>query len=220
MTILVLTGLAEEARVITERDDVRVLTGVKALVELDQQPADVEAAVSWGTAGALTPYLGVGDVVILDSVIFDDESTELADRAWNLRLAKAYTAVRRVRGYSGPKEIAVDAASKGALAFKTHALTVDMGAYAVAQFAAKRGIPWVAVQGISDAWNQEIPSVASMSSTAGTSDGAPDVGRVLAGLGAHPDEIRPLIKVAATFFQAILGLERAYDHFQPWLCWR
>src|ERR1017187_9940130 len=63
--IYVLTGLSEEANVITDRDNVTVLTGIQARGNLDSIVGnDCEAMISFGTAGALRSEVKVGEVVL------------------------------------------------------------------------------------------------------------------------------------------------------------
>jgi nucleoside phosphorylase len=210
--IAVLTGLSEEADTVDQRDGVLVLTGFKALADMDALiPADCEAIISWGTSGSLTAAVPVGSVVILETVIDADGKAHDSDSAWRSRIVAAFPEIRIETGYSGPLEVATTAATKAALAAKYKVATVDMGAYAAAQFAEKRGIPWAAVQGISDAFDQTVPLADAMNA-----DGTADVQKAAQEIAADPDDIRGAVRVLETFEDAINGLARCYAAVGNW----
>jgi nucleoside phosphorylase len=211
--IAVLTGLSEEADTVDQRDGVLVLTGFKALADMDTLiPADCEAIISWGTAGSLTAAVPVGSIVILETVIDADGNAHDSDPAWRSRIVAAFPEIRIETGYSGPVEVATTAATKAALAAKYKVATVDMGAYACMQFAGRRNIPWAAVQGISDAFDQTVPLADAMNQ-----DGTADVQKAAQEIAADPDDIRGAVRVLETFEDAIDGLDRCYAAVGPWL---
>jgi adenosylhomocysteine nucleosidase len=226
--IYVLCGLSEEANVITDRNNVTVLTGIAARDNLDALVGnDCKAIISWGTAGALRPEVKVGEIVLpmfvaTDSGIACDPNEEWCNRILQAFKGGAVACPRRLGSYAGPVEIAATAAQKAALATR-HSMviyTVEMISYAVAELARKRGVPWIVVQGISDAYDQEIPP-ADLNAT--NPDGSPNIWDLVEGqygLAAHPDEIRGTIRAAATFEQAIRGLALAYSVIQPDFKWQ
>lgn len=215
--IAVLCGLTEEASVITERDNVTVITALNGIVNLDELiPADCEAVVSFGTAGSLSKDVPVGTVVLLNGV-FTENGTCWSNMEWNGRIMATYPAAVLAAGYSGPIEIAATPQQKAVLAARFPVKTVDMIAYAVAQFAARRKLPFVSIQGISDAFDQNIPKAAVFDAT--NPDGSPNIGPLVSDVEANPNDIGGLIKVAESFESAIKGLEEVYAAIQPWLAW-
>ena len=219
--ITALTGLTEEANVLAYSNDapndLLVLTGLKALTNLDTLvPADCEAIASWGTAGAVTPEVKVGSVIALVTVYTDGGKVYTADKEWMARIAKAFPEVITITGYSSPNEVATTAVLKAALATKYPVKTVDMGAYAVAEFAIKRGIPWVAIEGISDAFDQDVTTAAA---GAMNDDGSANISEIIRELGENPTEMRGLVRVTDSFTQAISGLQRCFFAIGSGLGW-
>jgi adenosylhomocysteine nucleosidase len=219
--IYVLTGLSEEANVITDRDNVTVMTGIPARANLDSIVGDdCEAMISFGTAGALRSEVKVGEVVLPLFIATPEGVAYTPNVKWQNRIFEAFKGgvvpcPRLVGGYSGPVELAATAAQKRSLANSSNMVyyTVDMISYAVARYANLKNVPWIAIQGISDAYDQDIPPI-DMQVT--SPDGSPNIGALIDGLFVNPNEIRGTIFAAETFGKAISGLEWAYSVMQPW----
>jgi adenosylhomocysteine nucleosidase len=206
--IAALTGLREEANTITDQWVVQVLTGLAAINDMDGLiPSDCEAIISWGTAGALTSDVKVGDVVAVQTVFTPDGAQHKADADWLQRIVDVFPEIKIRRGFSSSTEVAATAVTKASLAAKYPVSTVDMGAYAVAAFAEKRGISWAVIQGISDAYDQDIVKAAQ--------DGMGGIEAVIKDLVADPTELRGLVTVTETFTEAIYGLQRCYFALGP-----
>ncbi|HET7222879.1 MAG TPA: hypothetical protein VFI81_06765 [Rhodanobacteraceae bacterium] len=116
---------------------------------------------NWGVAGALSPDLAPGDVLIPDRIRYTHEDPGFAtDPDLNTHLVELLSASLRVhRGdlWSTPQPIATTA-DKQALAARSHALAVDMEAAPIAAVAARAKLPFVAVKAICDPVTRELPA--------------------------------------------------------------
>ncbi|HKB96265.1 MAG TPA: hypothetical protein VKB94_05410, partial [Rhizomicrobium sp.] len=87
MTILAVTGLAKEARIVGVAGVVAVAGGGDGeglAAKLNALHGDIRGVISIGLAGALSPHLNVGDVVIADQVMTGLEKWDCHE-AWRVR---------------------------------------------------------------------------------------------------------------------------------------
>jgi adenosylhomocysteine nucleosidase len=165
----------------------------------------VSALVSFGTAGALAPGLGAGDVVLGTAVLFDREIIE-ADRDWPSRLARKLDG--RVRVGQGKilhaEAVLASPADKSRLFLSTAALAVDMETAGVARAAAEHGLPWLAIRAIVDAQGVSIPRLALDALSA---SGRPRLGNLLAGIARAPAGIPRLLRLGRDFHAARSALK-------------
>ncbi len=92
--------------------------------------------ISAGYAGALSPDVGIGDLVVDTAV---QEWRELAQRAGH-QLGRVATV----------DHVITTIAQRRELAARTGALAVDMESSAVAEVAVRRGLPWASVRAVTD----------------------------------------------------------------------
>ena len=88
MTILAVTGLAKEAKIAGIAGVVAVAGGGDSIsleAKLNALHGDIRGVISIGLAGALSPLLKVGDVIIADQVITGAEKWD-CDSGWRVRL--------------------------------------------------------------------------------------------------------------------------------------
>src|SRR3954467_2318258 len=88
MTILAVTGLAKEARIVGGAGVVAVGGGGggdSLAAKLNALHGDIRGVISIGLAGALSPLLNVGDVVIADQVLTGLEKWDCHE-GWRVRL--------------------------------------------------------------------------------------------------------------------------------------
>ncbi len=165
----------------------------------------VSALVSFGTAGALAPGLGAGDVVLGTAVLCDREIIE-ADPDWPARLAGKLDG--RVRVEQGrilhAEAVVASPADKSRLFLSTAALAVDMETAGVARAAAEHGLPWLAIRAIVDAQSVSIPPLALDALSA---SGRPRLGKLMAGIARAPAEIPRLLCLGRDFRTARAALE-------------
>ena len=154
------------------------------------------ALISWGTAAALVPTLGVGTLILADRVVGDNESVPLVpDLAWTARVALALRdIVPVVRGtLACPVEVLRSAKEKRALADRCGAIAADMESAAIGAVAREAGAPWIVVRAISDAADTVVPAsvVSAIDAT-----GALRITRLLGALLQNPGDLAALPALA------------------------
>jgi hopanoid-associated phosphorylase len=209
VTVLAVTGLKREARIAGGAGVVAVTGGgdAKSLQEkLDALHGDIKGVISVGLAGALSPLLKVGDVVIADQVIQGRETWRCSGD-WRIALA-----ARLPQAHQGPvaaSETILDTAeAKAALYNATGALAVDMESALAGHFAAQRKLPFAVLRVISDNAAHALPPAALV---AMTPDGGIALGRVLGSLARHPLQVPRLIATARASNKAFKQLLRCAD---------
>ena len=143
VAILAVTGLNREAKIVAGPGVIALASGgdiatLATRIEAALTP-DIAGIISIGIAGALSPSLKVGQVVIAAD----------ADSAWADTLSAALPDARRGL-IVGSDTMLVDAASKAALHQATGAIAVDMESHIAAAVAARHGLPFAGERVISD----------------------------------------------------------------------
>jgi adenosylhomocysteine nucleosidase len=209
VTILAVTGLIREAEIAGGPGVVAVAGGgdASSLAEkLDALHGDIAGVISIGIAGALSPLLKVGDVVIADQVIAGPEKWR-CDDTWRVRLA-----ARLPRAHQGPlagsDTILESPEAKMMLYDRSGALAVDMESHVAARFAATRGLKLAGLRIISDDARHVLPPAALV---AMKPDGGIALGRVLGSLLRHPLQVPSLIRTARGSRRAFAELLRCRD---------
>jgi len=159
--------------------------------------AGATALVSWGLAGGLDPGLAGGTICLPSVVLADPGTAFTTDHHWR-ELVTAAIAARRavVGGTLFTSERAIEDIAGKAVAFRrTGAAAVDMESVAVAQVAALRGLPFIAVRVIIDTAADELPGAVLAASSAGQVR----TGRLLQGLLRAPRDIPPLLRLAMRY---------------------
>lgn len=213
MTIIAVTGLAKEAQIVGVADVVAVAGGGDGeglAAKLDALHGDLRGVISIGLAGALSPHLEVGDVVIADRLITGLESWDCHE-GWRIRLLSRLTS--KVSGaYEGQifgSDVIIEHAdTKAGLYDTTGALAVDMESQVAARFAAKRNLPLAALRVISDDATHILPPAALV---AMKPDGGIALGRVLGSLLRKPSQVPALIRTARASNKAFAELLRCRD---------
>jgi adenosylhomocysteine nucleosidase len=181
-TVLCTSGLAAEAR-IARAAGFPVVIGAG---DRERTTALVESAVkganclmSFGIAGALSPDLRSGDIVISAEVV-SDHGHWRADDLFQNRVADKSRAWK-----------------------ETGALAVDLESAVVARIASEAGIPFLVARTIADTAFRELPPAALIPlSEAGT----PNLARVLGSVLRRPRQIGTLIGLALETRMALLAL--------------
>jgi hopanoid-associated phosphorylase len=209
MTILAVTGLAKEAKIAGIAGVVAVAGGgdcVSLEAKLNALHGDIRGVISIGLAGALSPLLKVGDVVIADRILTGAESWDCQD-AWRVRLGS-----RLPNAYQGAlfgSDVIIEQPqTKSGLHDTTGALGVDMESQVAARFAASRNLPLAGLRVISDDANHVLPPAALV---AMKPDGGIAIGRVLLSLLKKPTQIPALVHTARTSNKAFAELLRCRD---------
>jgi adenosylhomocysteine nucleosidase len=158
----VITGLKREAACLRrERDrgyDIRSGAGPIAAARAAREAlaAGCRGLVSFGFAGALSPELTAGALIVPETVIGLGGERWRTDEAWRRRVLStspdALTAP-----LLGIDAVVGSPAAKSALAAGTGAIAVDTESHAVARIAWEAGVPFLAVRAVSDAAGDALP---------------------------------------------------------------
>lgn len=182
-TLLVVSGMGPVA----------ARQGARRLIE-----AGAGALMSWGMAGGLDPALATGTLLLPSEVVSPEGGVFPTARAWRERLCTALAASRPVcvgRLLTCREPIGT-AAGKASAFHRTAAAAVDMESFAVAEVAARGGLPFIAVRVIVDAAGDALPR-ALLAAAAGTR--AVHAGRLLGGLARAPADLPALIRLVRKF---------------------
>jgi adenosylhomocysteine nucleosidase len=166
--------------------------------------AGATALVSWGMAGALDPSLTAGALCLPSEVITADGKCFLTAAHWRDPLALHIARQRPVAGgrlLSSAQAIDTPAAKQAAFR-STGAAAVDMESCAVAEVAAARSLPFIAVRAIVDEAGDAVPSAVVAASLGGEFK----IGRLVGGLLRSPADIAPLIRLARRYRTATRSL--------------
>lgn len=166
------------------------------------------ALLSFGVAGALSPELSVGDVVLATGVINANGNEIPTTEIWRKRVYEVLSENEGIvwQGLIYGSDDAIRLPSgKADCHQKTGALCVDMETHKMARVAAEAQTPFLAIRVISDDANRVVPSAALGVIGA---DGKPQISRVLSGLIRHPEQIPALVHLAKDMEVAVSQLRR------------
>lgn len=189
----------------------------------------VKAVLSIGLAGALSPKLKVGDVVIASLFPGEPEGPgavthDREDGASQPRPAQPGTGIRRdtalinklaallpdarLGTIVGQNIPAATVADKQHLFAATGALAIDMESHVAARVAAAHDLPFVAIRVISDDAARTLPPAALVGMKP---DGGMALGAVLASLARGPAQLPALIRTGIDAERAFTALRGALD---------
>jgi adenosylhomocysteine nucleosidase len=209
VTIIAVTGLAKEAKIVGVAAVVAVAGGGDSdglAAKLDALHGDLKGVISIGLAGALSPHLKVGEVVIADQIITGLENWDCQE-GWRVRLLSRLPHAHQGQIF-GSDVIIENAETKSGLYDTTGALAVDMESQVAARFAAKRNLPLAALRVISDDASHVLPPAALV---AMKPDGGIALGRVLGSLLRKPTQVPALVRTARASNKAFAELLRCRD---------
>jgi adenosylhomocysteine nucleosidase len=209
MTIIAVTGLTKEAKIVGVADVVAVAGGGDSdglAAKLDALHGDLRGVISIGLAGALSPHLKVGEVVIADDIMTGAERWQCHE-AWRIRLLSRLPHAHQGQIF-GSDVIIEKAETKSGLYDATGALAVDMESQVAARFAARRNLPLAALRVISDDAGHILPPAALV---AMKPDGGIALGKVLGSLFRRPGQVPSLIRTARSSNKAFAELLRCRD---------
>ena len=195
-TVLCTSGLAAEAR-IARRAGFSVVLGAgdrertESLIETAAPRAN--CLISFGVAGALSPQLRSGDVIVSAEVVGEGEEWR-GEGGFQRRLIDRARAMGAIEGpVFGASQIHATRDSKAQAWRRTGALAVDLESAIVGRIAAAVGIPFIVLRAVADPATRELPPAALIPLAA---NGMPDLARVLAEIAARPWQIGGLIGLA------------------------
>ncbi|MFM9841412.1 MAG: hypothetical protein ACKVOI_00435 [Dongiaceae bacterium] len=214
----IITGLAFEANslkrylpepqafsiALSGGDAARALSEARRLIQ-----EGARGLVSFGTAGALAPTLGPGDLIVATEVIAASGGALAAERAWCDALAAAASArnlplhLGAIRAVNRP---VASAGAKSALFQSCGALAVDMESGAVARAARDAGLPFAMLRVIIDAAGRDLPPAAIAAMAPG---GGIDIKGLAGALWHEPRQFAGLLHLARDAGAARRTLGRA-----------
>jgi adenosylhomocysteine nucleosidase len=208
VTVLAVTGLAKEAEIVGVADVIAVAGGGDASLadKLNALHGDIRGVISIGLAGALSPHLKVGDVVIADQVLTGMETWDCHE-TWRVRLVSRLPNAHQGQ-FFGSDVIIERPETKAGLYDATGALAVDMESQVAARFAKARNLPLAGLRVISDDASHVLPPAALV---AMKPDGGIALGRVLGSLLKRPGQVPALIRTARASNKAFAELLRCRD---------
>jgi adenosylhomocysteine nucleosidase len=166
--------------------------------------AGATSLVSWGLAGGLDPRLRAGTICLPGVVVARDGTTFATDVHWREILAAAISQhLPVVSGTLLTSAVAIeDVAAKAAAFAETGAVAVDMESAGVAQIAASKKLPFVAVRAIVDTAGDTLPRAVMAAGT----EGRVRLARLVFGIVRSPREIAPLMRLAQRYRAATRAL--------------
>lgn len=215
MSIVAVTGLAKEARIARRAGTTAVVGACDAKLLSERLAAiegKIDAVVSFGIAGSLSPLLKPGDVVIASHVVAEDEHYA-SDPEWSKRLRERLPAARTAI-LAGVDAVVSHMSMKKTLMQTAGAHAVDMESHVAARFAKQIGVPFVAIRTISDGNNRTLPPAALEPLKP---NGKPRLRSVLRSLLCDPGQLPELIQTADESGRAFKSLKRVRKILGPGL---
>lgn len=214
---LCICGLAAEARIaraagfsalIGAGDRRRTAALIENAIGVEDAVGRASCLVSFGIAGALSPELRSGDLIVSSQVVTGGQSWR-APEPFARRVADLAGRIGALEGaVLGAPGILATAAEKRRAWSETGALAVDLESDVVARIASAAGIPFVVVRTIADAASRELPPAALIPLA---EDGTPRLVRVLACVLRRPRQLPALIGLARETRIALSALAGAAD---------
>jgi adenosylhomocysteine nucleosidase len=163
--------------------------------------------ISTGFAGALTPNLRVGCIVVARRIMLESGGERVSPVPRETMDISSHRCVREGEVVTVPRFIS-SCREKKQLFMTTGAHAVDMESYFVFEKALQKTIPCLAVRVISDDARRDLPPLVKVLDGTGTL--APR--RALSYLAGHPAMILPTIRVLMDFHRAEKSLNRFLEH--------
>lgn len=164
--------------------------------------------VSWGTAGALSPQLRAGDLVVPERVVTRNGGTLSPDARWREGFRRAVNGswpvatgilIESDRILGSPHD-------KRRLGRDTDAGAVDMESGRIGEACAALNLPFLAIRAIVDELDDRLPRQVQENAF---SAGSLRPGALLASLARHPGDWGSLVRLALRYRRARAALEAA-----------
>ena len=208
MRVGVVTGMVSEARLLRGAE-CEVISGGGDPETTRQKIESLIAGgathlVSFGIAGALTPSLRPGDLLVATEIVLPDGTVVPTDAVWResamLRIGDAQAA--RIAGAS---QAVATAAAKADLNRTSRAIAIDMESHHVAAAARHHHLPFLVIRAIADTADDVLPPAALVGLN---KEGRPAIGAVLLSLLKNPFQLPALLRVARRSGIALKALLR------------
>jgi hopanoid-associated phosphorylase len=203
--IVAVCGMEREARIAAGAGVTTVVGGSSGRLRerLESALADARGVISIGIAGALSPQLRPGDLVVA-AAVFARGKRFAADSDWSARL------VARLPGamlapIAGADTLIAAAAEKARMFDATGAYATDMESHIAAEVAQSRGLPFAGLRVVADAATSDLPACASV---ALTPEGKVNLAAVLGSVVKRPGQIPQVMRMARESNAAFAALFR------------
>jgi hopanoid-associated phosphorylase len=217
---LVVTGLAREAACLKGDGLTTICSGanvgsLRASLEKVVE-APFSCVVSFGLAGGLDHGLRPGDVVVGSETVAEHGSFGAHSRLVSILTEGLSGAGGKTKtgGLAGVDAPAMHPLAKARLRERTNAIAVDMESHVAAEFAQRRGLPFVAVRVVSDPASRALPPLAAR---AIAPDGSVDIAFVLQELRQRPAQLSELLRAGLDARAAFSTLSRCGSLLGPLL---
>lgn len=217
LPLLIVTGLAYEARIIAGPDHVTICSGGspdRLRHGLRCLTSAYGAVISFGIAGGLDAGLSPGDAVLARGIIAGS-----ARWASHPDLVQSWAQCLSAEGRNmiesdivGSEAPILTLPAKAALRAATGAAAVDMESHVAAEFAAIRGVPFAAIRVICDAAGHSLPAFVGEALDA---NGILDWRHVLRAAVRQPRQITLLPRLAHDALAAFAGLRHCRTLLGP-----
>lgn len=168
----------------------------------------VELVVSWGTAGALSPRLGAGDLILPPRVVTRNGDTIATDSRRRDDFQRAVDETRCVAACTLVESDCIVATpeDKRTLGRERDAGAVDMESGHIGEACAAANLPFLVVRVVLDELDDRLPGRILQR---GTGHGSLRLGALLADVTRHPTEWAALARLARRYGRARAGLAAA-----------
>jgi hopanoid-associated phosphorylase len=212
--IVAACGLKREADLFA-RSAVQTIVGGGARTVLEARlnaisHEGIAGIISIGICGALDPTLKVGDSVIASGVV-SGPSRFASDTRWLQRLT-ARLPEARTGAIAGTDAMLIEIEQKHSLHLATAAIAADMESHVAAEYAAARGIPFVALRVVSDDARHALPPAVLK---AMKPDGGINVPAAIGSVLRNPAQLPALLRTARDSEIAFRVLLRCLDRLGP-----
>jgi hopanoid-associated phosphorylase len=210
----ILCGFAAEKKVALKLSPLVAMSGAReeraraAAEHLVKNGA--RALLSFGVAGGLAKGLTAQSLIVGTSVVDAGGQSWACDTALIEKFSKAAPAALK-GAVHGSNSIIGSSAEKERIHGGTRALIVDMESHIVAQTAARHGLPFAILRGVSDDADAPLPDAVLHGIN---EDGSENIAGVLKSLLADPSQLPSLLHFARNTNTALGCLRRAIEQIR------
>jgi nucleoside phosphorylase len=212
--LYVKTGMENEYKIAKTNaaKNVCVLTGIQTVADLEKY-TNAEAIISFGMYGGIGPGVVVGETNIASRLMGPNNEMYYPDKAWNNRIIMKIRAKAQPWYSTGKFNQSNTPEQRRTLWLISGALCMDDETLFVAQFAQKKGIPWVVCRNCSDAYLDNVAIASNLLNAGGGVDGW----NVFKDFVTDPKD---MIKMTYDYEISNAGLKKAAAELGPYFGWK
>jgi hopanoid-associated phosphorylase len=203
--IVAVCGMEREARIAAGAGVTTVVGGSSGRLRerLESAVAGARGVISIGIAGALSPQLRPGDLVVAAAVLAREQRFA-SDGEWSARLV-AQLPGAMLGPIAGTNMLIATAAEKARMFDATGAYATDMESHIAAEIAQSRDLPFAGLRIVADIATSDLPACASV---ALTPEGKVNLAAVLGSAVKSPRQIPQIVRMARESKAAFAALFR------------